>query len=362
MDGDALLRAAQEMLGAAMSDGAWMPALENLMNRMGVLGGGVARTTPPRMFAIPSSGVRQQFLDFQSGRTPPLTRRSHIRTDPAAGFITEGMAFGPEGRRRDPFYNEFLVPRHCVHQASAFLDRTDEGDLNLITYRSGREGDYETDELTAFGTMLPYLRAAVMASRSLMRAGARRVAAPFERRGEPVIHLGHDARVLDLNPAARDVLGLEIQVVAGRLVAPFAPDQSRLDGALRSTLHDGRPTMTTLMGSERASTVRLLLMPVVGAALDLFDLTAAVAILIDSSRPPPVDEEALSLMIQAGGLAPREAAVVRVIASGGTPRDAAARLNLTFDTARVYLKTAYQKLGVHGQVDLALLARRVSAS
>ena len=64
----------QRVLAETMVGESWVEPLESLMNAMGAHGGGIARTTPPDMFAIPTSGVRQQFADFKAGRCPPLIR------------------------------------------------------------------------------------------------------------------------------------------------------------------------------------------------------------------------------------------------------------------------------------------------
>lgn len=59
------------------------------------------------------------------------------------------------------------------------------------------------------------------------------------------------------------------------------------------------------------------------------------------------------------GLAPREARLAIVLASGCGIREAAARLGLTIETARNYSKTLYANLGARGQAELANI---VSAS
>ena len=61
------------------------------MGEMNVLGGGLARTSPPKMFAIPSSGVRQPFADFQAGKAPTLTRRTPMAPAAETGFVADYM-------------------------------------------------------------------------------------------------------------------------------------------------------------------------------------------------------------------------------------------------------------------------------
>ena len=165
----ALEQAAKNLLSSVIAEGRWLPALEGLMVEMDVLGGGLARTTPPRMFAIPSSGVRQPFADFQAGQAPTLTRRTQLTPTAGEGFVADHLAIAREVRDRDPFYQDFLRPRHCVHQTSAFLDVTDAGPVNAIIYRTEKQGRFEPDEIKAFNTVLPYMRSAAMVARGALQ-------------------------------------------------------------------------------------------------------------------------------------------------------------------------------------------------
>lgn len=58
-------------------------------------------------------------------------------------------------------------------------------------------------------------------------------------------------------------------------------------------------------------------------------------------------------------LSPREAAIVRLVASGLRNRDIAARLSLTEGTVKVYLHRIYEKLAVTNRTELAILAREM---
>lgn len=60
-------------------------------------------------------------------------------------------------------------------------------------------------------------------------------------------------------------------------------------------------------------------------------------------------------------LSPREAAIVRLVASGLRNRDIASRLSLTEGTVKVYLHRIYEKLDVTNRTELALLAREMPA-
>lgn len=361
LDLPALERAAETLLSNALIGSSWVGSLETLMAVMGAHGGGIARTTPPDMFAIPTSGVRQQFADFKAGRCPPLTDGSHISCRSSRGFVSDEMAFDEEHRRRDIFYQEFLLPRRCAHQASAFLDATPAGDVNLIAFRSSAKGRFETNELASFGIVLPYLRAAAMSSRQSLSSKARCEAEAFLRRGDPVIHVAFDGSVLEVNGDAESRLAPMIRVLSHRLAAKDGSHQRRIDEALKAALNERRPSLMTLFDATGAQMVRILTTPILGDAVDLFRTTAALVTIVDSRRAPIVDRHMLRLLANDARLTSRETEVVATIASGGSQKDFAERQGVAIETARLHLKAAYRKLNVHSQTELALLVGRLSS-
>ncbi|WP_237480186.1 helix-turn-helix transcriptional regulator [Lichenibacterium dinghuense] len=352
--------AAQRVLAETMAGGSWVDALEDLMSAFGTFGGGIARIVPPDMFSLPTSGVTEVVRAVEAGRAPPITKRTQISPGPTDGFVCDQMDIYREARLRDPFYQDFLIPHGLAYQTSAFLDRTDAGAVNLITFKPRGSGGFDADELMTFSTVLPYMRAAAMASRGSLRAEARRCALSFERRGDPVIHLGHNGRVLETSPGAESALAPLIRIVACRIRAVSSADQQRLDGALKATLDARIPRLVSFATDDHAASFRLLVVPVLGRAQDVFNATAAVAIVIDASRGGRLDRETMELLAHSADLTPRESEVAHIVAEGGSPRDIAERIGISIETVRLHLKAAFRKLGVHSQRELALLAHRLT--
>ena len=240
-----------------------------------------------------------------------------------------------------------------TYQASAFVDLTPGGAVNFLLFRGPNSGGFEPADLETFSCLLPYVRAATMASRSMLRVEADRAAAPFRSRGDPAIHIAHDGSVLDGPPDALNLLDPDIRLLGGRLAASSVWDQKRIDRALTCALAGRRPALVTVATKSRDS-VKLLFIPILGQALDVFRATAALVIVLDVSRPATVNEESLDLLTR------REAEVAHMIASGRTPREAAARLRISYETARLHLKSVFSKVGVHGQAELAAFLQRLS--
>ena len=351
--------AGRHLLGAVVGGAHWVDPLENLMPLLGAFGGGLARVAPPTLFGLPTYGVVDIVEAIAARRTPPVTRLT--RVDPTArdGFVCDQMDAYRLARARDPFCQEFLRPRGVAYQASALLDLTSDGPINFMMFRGPGSGGFEPGDLADFSCILPYVRAATMASRATLRLGADRAAAPFEGRGDPVIRVTRAGTVSDCPSEACDLLAPDVRVIGGRLTASSAWDQGRIDRALTAALSERRPSLVTLTMGLKDS-LRLLFIPMLGLALDVFHATAALVVALDVSRAPRVSEASLDILARSIALTRRERDVARVIAAGRTPREAAAQLGIGYETTRLHLKAVFGKAGIHSQGELVALLHRIS--
>lgn len=359
MNASILEQTAQDVLASAIIGADWLPHLEKMAEQANVVGAGPARTLPPTMFAVPTSGLCDAFSDLSKGGYPPISVADVMPAEPRDGFVADYQVPLHAARQRSPFFSEFLRPRRLCHQAVAFLDNTAIGNVRFMMFRTEKQGRFEADELRTFSRVLPYLRSAAMILRSSLQAMARRSAEPFEKRGEPVFYLDVDGRLAELNAAAETALGEHVAVVRRRLVASWPPDQARLDSALTAALVEERPGLVTLRGAEHCKSVMALVLPVAGRAKDVFHATSAFVVLIDPARRHTADEKAIGLLNQAAGLTGREVEVVRLVGMGRSPKHAADELGIRYGTLRNHLKAGFAKLGVHTQGELVALIQRL---
>ncbi len=359
INGPQLEAAGRALLGAVVAGSSWDGPLEELMPSLGAFGGGLARVKPPNLFGLPTCGVADVVEAIAKHRTPPLTKLTRVDPAPKDGFVCDQMDAYRLARARDPFCQEFLRPRGLTYQASAFVDLTPGGAINFMLFRGPNSDGFDSAELETFSCLLPYVRAATMASRSMLRIDAERAAAPFRSRGDPAIHVAQDGTVLDGPQDALDLLNPDIRLLGGRLAASSPSDQKRIDRALTCALTGRRPALITI-ATELLDAVKLLFIPILGQALDVFRATAALVIVLDVSNAAKVSEEGLDLVARSAGLTRRETDVAQLIASGQTPREAAIQLQIGYETARLHLKAVFSKVGVHGQAELAALLQRLS--
>lgn len=355
-----LERAGRTLLGSIVAGEAWSDALEPLMSGTCCLGGGLARVTPPSIAAVPTSGLFTVVDDIRKRRAPPISTLSRVDPTPHGGFVCDQMERFATARARDPFTQEFVRPHGLAYQASAFLDHTDLGQIDFLLFKGPGTGGFDTQDLNAFEVLLPYLRAATMSCRGSLQTDADRRAATYSRRGDPVLHLSHDGTVRDRSIEEVRSLAPDVGLTRRRITVRLPGDQRRLDHAIRTALDEGRPGLVTVAGSETGS-LRLLVVPISGQALDMFLTTAALVVAVDIVRATRLDEDGFDLLASTVGLTRRERDVARLVAGGSNPRTSAGVLGMTYDTARLHLKAVYAKVGVHSQAELISLVSRLAS-
>jgi DNA-binding CsgD family transcriptional regulator len=340
-----------------MSGGLWVDALDAAMPHLNCLGGTLSCIMPPRLFGVPTSDLIETFEAIASGRTPPLTEATRMIPAPRDGFVCDQMDVFRRPREHDAFYMDFIRPRGLAYQASAYLDGAGGDIVNLMLFRGPGSGGFEPNHLRSFKAFLPYARAAAMASRARLRLEADRRAAPFLSRGETVLYIAHDGTIHHHSIDAVAHLA-PLVAVRGRRLVVSAPDcQRRVDEALTAALDQGKPSLVTIADAVRS--LRLLTVPVLGQALDVFRATAALVVVLDFTRPAQVDESSIDILVAATGLTRRETEVVRLVAAGHTPRTISELLNISYETTRLHLKLAFRKLGVHSQSEMIALVNRL---
>ena len=351
--------AGRELLGSITSGGRWVDALDIALPRLNCLGGTLSCIMPPRLFGVPSSDMTETFEAIAAGRTPPLTEATRMIPAPHDGFLCDQMDVFREPRERDAFYMDFIRPRGLAYQASAYLDGTGNDTVNLMLFRPPGSGGFDPGDLHTFKAFLPYIRAAAMASRARLQLEADRRASPFLGRGDPVLYVAYDGTVHRHSPDALTVLAPDVTLRDRRLAVSAPGCQRKVDGALTTALWQRRPSLVTLI-TDDARSLRLLVLPVLGQALDVFRATSALVVVLDIMRPTHIDEGSIDLLVATTGLTRRETEVARLVASGYTPRQVSETLGISYETTRIHLKGSFGKLGVHSQNELIALVRRFS--
>jgi DNA-binding CsgD family transcriptional regulator len=356
---DRIKAATDDIVAAALVGGGWEAALAGFAEAAGAHGAVIMRNRPDRLVSvITSEEIAEPVADFAAGRAPPSSRYARVRPGRAIGFRVDHDDYSDAELARDPYYQEFLRPRGFFWHANALLLSAGGETVELGLKRRLRAGPYQRDDAALLDAVLPDLRgAAALASRTL-EAEARGAAAMLTRRGAPVYRFDRKGNVLAGETTGEAAAAAPVRVVGRRLAASDPAAQSAVDRAIAAAL--GYPAVAGLAGLTDADGRRAVLqvLPLAGRAREVFIATAAVGVVIDLGGPPLRLRLEPAAVAHAFGLTDREADIACLLAEGLALTEIAARLAIEVATARVHLRSVFEKTGARRQAELvAMLAR-----
>ena len=178
-----------------------------------------------------------------------------------------------------------------------------------------------------------------------------------------IVSVGRDRTVLYANQAALAICqsGDGLTLRKGVLAAADRSAQCSLDRAVRQTLTPGRATARfRALRIERKSMRRdyhVVVVPVSAfqAAPQITD-PVAIVLLRDPEWPQPAPKE---LLKEFYGVTSREAAMANKLNEGKTLEQAAAELQMRYETARTHLRRVFSKTGTSRQMELMILLERL---
>jgi len=288
----------------------------------------------------------------------PDPREQRVSPRLTEGFKADHDYFLPQEISRDPYYQEFLVPRGLGWNAAADLG----AGLVLSLKRGTRRGVYGGSELATFNKILPSLRCASRAARLAWQSNFAGQLSAFELVGRGAILLDEHWRVLAFNSCVQ--FGDGIDVANGRLQASQAVDRPKLTRVISTALAaatknfvDGPATcvLRRMKGSQPW------LLDAMGCSEGLRSLHTQAAVLLlitDLDRPARLTH---SRLVATFDLTQTEARLAQHLASGLTVQASADLLGISVGHARQRLKSVFSKVGVARQPELVALIAKMSA-
>ena len=351
---ECMMDAAQGVTTAALLGEGWEEALHRFAYASGAHGAVLMRNRPDRMLsAITTEEVAETVWAFAAGRAPPSSRYRVVRVGPKIGFRVDHDDYSQDQLNRDPFYQEFLRPAGFFWHANAALTFDRDECVELSLKRRIHSGPYQEEDAIALNSALPQLRAAARLATQTLGNEATAVSALLRGRGDFLYQLDASGRVISTEALeALDKADHPISVIGRRLRSRDASVQPTLDRAVAMAV--ARPGTTTLASLTGDNTRRhfLQIVPVPGRARDIFHCAAAIAVVIDVRNPPRYRLLDPVTIGEALALTDREADVACLLAEGVALVDIAARLRMRRSTARVHLRSIFEKTGTKRQGEL----------
>lgn len=282
------------------------------------------------------------------------TRGGRLFSRRHAGFLTDDDVYTAEELERDQNYCEFLKPRGLGFSAATAI-ALPTGDTSIICLeRSHNRGPVEPAIIRQLDQLRPHLaRAAFLATR-LQLERARVAGETFALIGLPALVLDDDGRVISANDPS-NALGKFVRWRAHDRVALV---DSGADALLRQAieaLHDdlvGAPRSFAMRSSEDDAPMIANLVPIRGAARDIFVRCAAVLVMTQVGAP---QAPGLELVQSLFDLTPAEARVARGLVVGKTLEEIAADQSVSRNTVRTHLRGVMEKTGCNRQAEVVAL-------
>jgi DNA-binding CsgD family transcriptional regulator len=345
-----------EIYEASVIPELWPKVLDTISQVSGAAGGTFFTANPYTARWTASEAIWSLMREFvedgwmlKNLRAPRAIKLNH------AGFVTDFDLLTPEELETDPLYVDFLRKRGLGWCTGVTIP-IPSGDVLVFTCeREFARGPFEQTVVNALNPLRPHLARAGLISARLGLERAKAAAAALGVLGLPAAVLSHTHRVL----AANDLLGGIIPAVVQDKQERVHLSDRRADGLLaRALAHLKRPHAPDQVSSipigatDEHPAMVAHLVPVRGAAQDIFSLASCVLVVMPVSRAEVPSAEVIQGLFD---LTAAEARVAQAVAGGKTLESYAAASGVALGTVRSQLKAVFTKTGLARQADLVSL-------
>ena len=263
------------------------------------------------------------------------------------------------------YYNDFLRPISAEWKMIFRLGLVGKDLSALVVARPFGKGRFTDEALAKAKRLSPHIIRVFALSRKLALKGALGCD-PFqllESSTRGLLILDEEGRVQHANSAAEAMMtsGSGLSVRNGRLVCPDPHADRRLSSLLRaarSKAHGQRQGGSMrLPAGDHAPSVAINITPLKSETIAGFVTAGApIMVSIEALEEPRAQEAKLKEMF---ALTAAESRVALAIYQGLSPKEAAARLDVSVNTVRAQLNAVFVKSGTHRQAELV---SRIAAS
>lgn len=358
------LRRASARLGdAALDPSAWREILQQICTAAGARGAillqGDARTPDVPRTAEIDDFVRSYFAegwharDIRAEKAVPLLLAGRK-------VVTDHDILTVEEMERAGLYAESLIP-HGLRWFAGIGFWAGPALWGLTIQRTPREGPFDSRDKQVLARLSDRLTETATLSYIVGRAALTGMTNALTLVDKPALAVDRSGAVLDVNAAAERMFSDELRVRGRRLFVRDKQAASALQvliDRLRVTSDTAAllPIAPIVVRREEKNPVIINILPVDSAARTPFVGARALLVFSDPDAARTPDS---AVIAQAFDLSPKEASLASLIAGGLSPEEAAARLGVAYETARKYLKTVFDKTGIHRQAELVALLGRL---
>ncbi|MFG1204519.1 helix-turn-helix transcriptional regulator [Xanthobacter aminoxidans] len=360
-DVGALDRAVDKFLEVPFHGSGWAPALEAFDAAIGAFG----------TIILPALNEKMPGPYPVSPSLVPCARqyveenwiKADIRLRPLKKFVRQGVVtdqdvISREGKRRSPYFQDFIHKNGADEWAGLRADIAGEVCCVSIQRPLGVE-PFSPSDLAVLTSIAPRLSMLTSMIQQLDRARLNGLSDALEAMTTPAFLLNRRSEVVRFNTAARSVLNKDISIKDSRLELRGPDDnafQKRVSDVLRqSGLASPSSGLPLLARREKGRPLlvrahRLRSDP----SLAYFESAWGIVTVTDPDRHliPATD-----LLQSTFGLSEREAGLIRLLVQhDGVARDAADAAHISYETFRTHMRNIRAKSGINSIAELIRLA------
>lgn len=365
VDAQALERASLSLGEVVLDPRVWPQLMDDICRAVGAEGALLIQSNAPTPAGIPctesleeatQSYVRDgwHMRDLRVARAVPLLRRG-------MPVICDENTVTPEEMRRDPLYNEFLLPAGLQWYMAVGFSGGSDAQWALSVQRTIQQGAFEKRETRLLAGLAQHLTEAATLSNAVGRVALSSGINALGAIRQPALATDHHGLVLDANAAMESILDQHIRIRNRRLWVGDPEAQFSLE-RLTERITAGADT-PALVSTEPIVIRRGDMAPVIARVLSVppaarNPFLGARVIMTFVSLEPKRRPDA-SLLTQAFGLTPAEARLASALANGTSLSEVADELGISRETARNQLKSVFLKTDTHRQSQVVALLSRL---
>jgi DNA-binding CsgD family transcriptional regulator len=289
---------------------------------------------------------------MESGWIPRSERFNRLLRAKQTGFIPDSTLYTPEEMRDDPAYRDMLYPRGMGWASATAIALPTGDDMVIALERAYDQGSASSAVLETLNEVHAHLARASFVAARLLLERAQAATQALALLGIPALVFADSGKTLAANQLIEKLNGF----IAWRAEDRIALTDARADALLRDAIatvdQDDSPSVRSFPVRHADAAMIAHVVPIRGAARDIFFRCAAMLMLTPVTRPeaPPAD-----LIRSLFDLTPAEARVARSLAAGQTVKGIAAESGTSANTVRSHVKVVLTKVGYSRQSDVVAL-------
>lgn len=345
----------------------WPNALQAVAESTGSMGANLMPIRPGSDMVITSPTTRGFIDEFVAGgwlRINPYMRRGlELTMAGCKGLITSEDMLSPDEMIKDAYVNEVETPWGFGPKAGMVIAEAGPDFVLPMTIERGlKAGPFSRQEIATLNGLMAVLRPAAKLALKVGFEASKRIVNSLAGSGRDFVLLGQSCRVLHMAPGLERHVGDAFDLRGGALHSWERRTDLALSDAIRKAVASAPMEERTVraLGLPRRSGRKPLsvqIVPITGAAHDIFMLARAVMIVTDPEARP---QDRVFLLASAFDLTRSEARLAARIGAGEDLKAIAEAEGIAIETARARLKKVFAKTGTHRQAELAVLVARLS--